>query len=154
MVRISLSPMRRTVGLILISASALAFEVTLTRLFAVQQFHHFAFLVIGLAVMGFAASGVILSYKPYGTSLIALCLAYSVTIFLAYAVINFITFDSYSIAWDRQQIGGSVPLLPVGRCAVSVRRVGDWRQPLPRPDHQAYRPYAANLVGSGSGRAS
>ena len=61
--------------------------------------------LIGLAVMGFAASGVILSYKPYGTSLITLCLAYSVTIFLAYAVINFITFDSYSIAWDRRQVG-------------------------------------------------
>jgi hypothetical protein len=96
--------MKRTIGLILISASALAFEVTLTRIFAVQQFHNFAFLIIGLAVMGFAASGVILSYRPYGTSLIALCLAYSVTIFIAYAVINFLRFDSYSIAWDRRQI--------------------------------------------------
>lgn len=150
MVRISLSPMRRTVGLILISASALAFEVTLTRLFAVQQFHHFAFLVIGLAVMGFAASGVILSYKPYGTSLITLCLAYSVTIFLAYAVINFITFDSYSIAWDRQQIG--VLFLYFLSAAAPFLFAG-WviGANLTAAGSQAYRPYAANLVGSALG---
>ncbi len=142
--------MRRTVGLILISASALAFEVTLTRLFAVQQFHHFAFLVIGLAVMGFAASGVILSYKPYGTSPVALCLAYSITIFLAYAVINFITFDSYSIAWDRRQIwilflyflSAAAPFLFAGWViGANLTAAGP----------QAHRPYAANLAGSALG---
>ncbi|MEE9216493.1 MAG: hypothetical protein V3U32_03570, partial [Anaerolineales bacterium] len=142
--------MRRTFGLILISASALAFEVTLTRLFAVQQFHHFAFLVIGLAVMGFAASGVILSYRPYGTSLITLCLAYSVTIFLAYAVINFITFDSYSIAWDRRQIwilflyflSAAAPFLFAGWViGANLTEAGP----------QAHRPYAANLAGSALG---
>jgi hypothetical protein len=142
--------MRHTVGLILISASALAFEVTLTRIFAVQQFHHFAFLVIGLAVMGFAASGVILSHRPYGTSLTALCLAYSVTIFLAYAVINFITFDSYSIAWDRKQIwvlflyflSAAAPFLFAGWViGASLTAAG----------LKAYRSYAANLTGSALG---
>ena len=150
MVRISISSMRSTFGLILISASALAFEVTLTRLFAVQQFHNFAFLVIGLAVMGFAAGGVILSYRPHGTSLIALCLAYSVTIFLAYSVINFITFDSYSIAWDRRQIwilflyflSAAAPFLFAGWViGASLTAAGP----------QAYRPYAANLAGSALG---
>ena len=150
MVRISLSSMRSTFGLILISASALAFEVTLTRIFAVQQFHHFAFLIIGLAVMGFAASGVILSYRPYGTSLIALCLAYSVTIFVAYAVINFVTFDSYSIAWDRRQIwilflyflSAAAPFLFAGWViGANLTAAGP----------QAYRRYAANLIGSALG---
>ena len=142
--------MRHTFGLILISASALAFEVTLTRIFAVQQFHHFAFLVIGLAVMGFAASGVILSYRPYGTSLIGLCLAYSGTILLAYGVINFITFDSYSIAWDRRQIwilflyflsAGSPFLFAGWIIGANLTAAG----------LQAHRPYAANLAGSALG---
>jgi hypothetical protein len=53
-----------TLGLGLISAGALAFEIGLTRLFAVQQFHHFAFMVISLAVMGIAASGVLLALRP------------------------------------------------------------------------------------------
>jgi len=142
--------MRSTFGLILISASALAFEVTLTRIFAVQQFHSFAFLVIGLAVMGFAASGVILSYRPYGSSLIALCLAYSVAIFIAYAVINFLTFDSYSIAWDRRQIwilflyflSAAAPFLFAGWViGANLTAAGP----------HAYRPYAANLMGSALG---
>jgi hypothetical protein len=142
--------MRATFGLILISASALAFEVTLTRIFAVQQFHHFAFLVIGLAVMGFAASGVVLSYRPYGTSPTALCLAYSVTIFLAYAVINFITFDSYSIAWDKQQIwilflyflSAAAPFFFAGWViGANLTAAGE----------HANRPYAANLAGSALG---
>ncbi|MFQ5943295.1 MAG: hypothetical protein ACE5JF_07060 [Anaerolineales bacterium] len=142
--------MKNTTGLILISASALAFEVTLTRIFAIQQFHHFAFLVIGLAVMGFAASGVIIAYKPYGTSLIALCLAYSAAILLAYTVINFVPFDSYSIAWDRQQIwilflyflSAAIPFLIAGWViGANLTSAGP----------QAYRPYAANLAGSALG---
>ncbi len=150
MFRISFNPMRRSVGLILISASALAFEVTLTRIFAVQQFHHFAFLVIGLAVMGFAASGVILAYRPYGTSLTALCLAYSTAIFLAYTVINFITFDSYSIAWDRRQLwilflyflAAAAPFLFAG-WVIGAN--------LTAAGARANRPYAANLAGSALG---
>jgi hypothetical protein len=52
---------REALGLGFISAASLAFEIALTRLFAIQQFHHFAFMVVSLAVMGIAASGVVLS---------------------------------------------------------------------------------------------
>ncbi|NIQ58339.1 MAG: hypothetical protein GWN85_34215, partial [Gemmatimonadetes bacterium] len=40
-----------------LSTSLLAFEVVLLRLFAVQTFHHFAYMAIGVALLGFAASG-------------------------------------------------------------------------------------------------
>jgi len=39
-------------GLALTSAGSLAFEISLTRVFAVQQFHSFAFVVVSLAVWG------------------------------------------------------------------------------------------------------
>jgi len=44
-----------------VSFSALAFEVLLARLFAISQWHHLSFMVISIALFGFAASGTVLS---------------------------------------------------------------------------------------------
>lgn len=41
----------------LISAAALAYELLLLRLFALAQWHHFAYMVISLALLGYGASG-------------------------------------------------------------------------------------------------
>jgi hypothetical protein len=137
-------------GLGLISAGMLAFEISLTRLFAVQQFHHFAFMVISLAVMGIAASGVLLALRPKHPPLSVLALAYALSIVLAYSTINLLPFDSYSIAWDQRQIGilllyffvAGLPFLlagwTVGACLTMAGR-------------EAHFPYAANLVGSALG---
>jgi hypothetical protein len=45
----------------LVSLSALAFEVLLTRLFSITQWNHLSFMVISLALFGFAASGTFLN---------------------------------------------------------------------------------------------
>ena len=45
----------------LTSLSSLAFEVLLTRVFSISQWHHLSFMVISLALFGFAASGTGLS---------------------------------------------------------------------------------------------
>jgi hypothetical protein len=39
-----------------ISAATLAYEVLLVRLFAIVQWHHFAFMAISIALLGFGAS--------------------------------------------------------------------------------------------------
>ncbi|MFO1434512.1 MAG: hypothetical protein U1F76_31270 [Candidatus Competibacteraceae bacterium] len=41
----------------LLSATVLAYEVLLTRLFAIIQWHHFASMIISLALLGYGASG-------------------------------------------------------------------------------------------------
>ncbi len=150
---IALHPHRSTntiLGLGLISAGSLAFEISLTRLFAIQQFHHFAFVVISLAVMGIAASGVLLALRPKHPPLSVLAIAYAISILLAYLTINHLPFDSYSIAWDQRQIGilllyflvAGTPFLlagwTVGACLTTAGR-------------EAHLPYAANLVGSALG---
>jgi hypothetical protein len=48
-------------GILLLSAAFLLLELTLIRLFAVQQFYHFAFMAISLALLGAGASGSLLS---------------------------------------------------------------------------------------------
>jgi hypothetical protein len=44
-------------GVLLLSASALAFEIVLSRLFSITQFYHFAFMTVSLALLGAGASG-------------------------------------------------------------------------------------------------
>ena len=41
----------------LVSAVALAYEILLIRLFAVIQWHHFAYMIISLALLGYGVSG-------------------------------------------------------------------------------------------------
>ncbi|MFH1084524.1 MAG: SAM-dependent methyltransferase, partial [Chloroflexota bacterium] len=45
------------VGIALLSAATLLFELALMRLFALVQWHHMAFLGVSVALLGYAASG-------------------------------------------------------------------------------------------------
>ncbi len=51
-------------GLFLLSCATLLLEVALTRLFSVSLWYHFTFMVLSLAMLGFGASGTVLSLKP------------------------------------------------------------------------------------------
>ena len=55
---------RNYVGLALLSAAALAFEITLIRLFSVTEWYHFAFLAVSIALLGYGVSGAALSLVP------------------------------------------------------------------------------------------
>lgn len=52
---------RREAALLLVSAGALAYQVVLVRAFAIGQWHHFAYMVISIALLGFGASGTLLA---------------------------------------------------------------------------------------------
>lgn len=141
---------RRYLALGLISAGMLAFEVSLSRLFAVQQFHHFAFMVVSLAVLGVSASGLALTLLPRQPPLSSLAAGFSLAVVGAYWVINQIPFDSYAIAWDRSQVwilllyftAAAVPFLIAGWAAgLSLAQAGTG----------AHRPYAVVFLGSGLG---
>ena len=141
---------RYSLGLMLISAGSLVYEISLTRIFAVQQFHHFAFLVVGMAVMGIAASGFLIAIRPSSPPAYLLALGYSGAVLLAYLIINLLPFDSYSIAWDRQQVwilllyflasGG--PFLFTGWAVGAA---------LANASGESHRLYAASMIGSGAG---
>ena len=97
--------------LFLISAATLTFEITLTRLFSVAQFYHFAFMIVSIALLGFGASGTALTIFPKlgrnepRRALGLLGLATGASILVAYLLTNLLPFDSFSIAWDRRQVG-------------------------------------------------
>ena len=48
-------------ALLFISSSALAYQLILMRLFSIVQWYHFAYMVISIALLGFAASGTLLA---------------------------------------------------------------------------------------------
>src|SRR5512135_2430280 len=89
------------------SAAALIFEIALTRIFAVTQFYHFAFMAVSLALLGYGASGSILAIfptlaQPRGWA--AFAFAQSLATLFAYLLSNALPLDSYSIAWDARQV--------------------------------------------------
>ncbi len=142
---------RVLLGVGLLSVATLAFELTLTRLFAVAQFYHFAFMVISLALLGLGAAGSLLSVWPHwGRSPAWSTAGFAFTTLLSYAILNLIPFDSYTIAWDRRQVlyllltflGAAVPFLFSGLTVGGL---------LAANAQHLHRIYAANLAGSGLG---
>jgi hypothetical protein len=143
-------------SLFLLSAAILTFEINLTRLFSVAQFYHFAFMIVGVALLGSGASGTFLALFPRlrqanpQISLGRISMATGLSILVAYMITNWLPFDSFSLAVDRRQIwvlalhyllmatpfffnGMSVALLLVAY------------------PHSAGETYAVNLTGSALG---
>ena len=88
------------------SWAALAYEVLLTRIFSISLWYHFAFMIISIAMLGFAASGVLLALYP-GLGDISRLPAYSlwlaVTITGSYLLANMVPFDPVRLSWEKTQ---------------------------------------------------
>src|SRR3989304_5902894 len=54
-------PMQLLLALLLVSAATLAYELALMRAFSLTLWHHFAYMVISIALLGFGASGTFLA---------------------------------------------------------------------------------------------
>lgn len=147
--------MRTDFSVGLLSAVVLLVQVTLTRLFSIAQFYHFAFLVISLALLGFGVSGSILAVWPRLRAarwrpLYGLGLALSVG--GAYLIVNQYAFDSYAIAWDRRQVWRL--LLNLLALAVPFTCAGALIGALlSDPQLSPGRVYGANMIGSAVGAA-
>lgn len=142
-------------ALALISAATILLELALLRLFAVQQFYHFAFMAISLALLGAGASGSLLSlvrrrFRPAGP-----CLIFSLTTLGAYLTINYLPFDSFSIAWDSRQLlylagyflAAAVPFLFAGLVVAGELMAAGQAA----GGSGSHRVYGANLIGSALG---
>jgi hypothetical protein len=95
------------------SLASLAFEILLTRIFSLTLGYHFAFMVISIAMLGFAASGTILALFPGMKRLDRLgvyTLALAVAMPGGYLLANRITFDPVRLAWERWELLHILPL--------------------------------------------
>ncbi len=151
-------PSSLTWAVLALAGATLMLEGGLLRLLAVAQFYHFAFLVVSLALLGFGASGSLLAVStrlsalPLDRLMAACGLAFGATTGLAYLTVNFLPFDSYTIAWERVQLlyfvlyylALTLPFLCSGLAIGAA---------LSRSRGTSHRIYAANLVGSALGAA-
>lgn len=142
-------------ALLLISAATLAFQVTLTRFFALAQGHHLAFMAISLALLGIGASGTYLSLRPPTAAGLSRLITAGSSLFTlsvpaAYLSINYLPFDAYRLALERSQLlwltlyylALTIPFFFSGVVIGAT---------LAAQPGQAGPLYAANLLGSGLG---
>ena len=97
-----------------LSLSALAFEVLLTRVFSISQWNHLSFMVISIALFGFAASGTFLSIidtrkkgwekrLSSNDSIKILIILYTVTAIASFVVLNRIPLDYFRLPLEPIQ---------------------------------------------------
>lgn len=98
----------RYCGIFFISAGALLLEISLTRVFSVSRWYHFAFMVVSIALLGFAASGSFLNlfpkirknrHSPFVSSVL-----FSVSVVISFYVADKIEMDPYKILLETHLI--------------------------------------------------
>ena len=140
----------------LISASALAYEVLLMRLFSIIQWHHFAYMIISLALLGYGVSGVFLALnrdrlaRNFPTAIIINLLMFSVSAPACFLLAQQIPFNPAEILWSPVQWGYlcSIYLLLTLPFFFAANMIGlsfyHYRE-------QVSSIYAADLIGAGLG---
>jgi len=139
-----------------LSMSALAYEILLMRLFSIIQWHHFAYMIISLALLGYGASGTFLSLfrnyllPRYPRVYLINIILFGFSSLLCYLISQQIRFNAEEIFWDAGQplrlmavyILLSLPFFFVAT-AIGLSFI--------RYQNDISRIYAADLLGAGSG---
>ncbi|HWP46249.1 MAG TPA: hypothetical protein VNM22_03720 [Candidatus Limnocylindrales bacterium] len=93
----------------LISLSILTYEIIFMRIFSITQWHHFAYLVMSIALLGFGASGSFISLfqnrlkKAFSIYYFVFAYLFSLSLPLGFWMSQKIPFDPFLIVWDKRQ---------------------------------------------------
>jgi len=139
-----------------ISASALSYEILLTRLFSITGWHHFSYMIISVALLGFGASGTFLTLArgwvlPRWSSIyLANALFFGLTLLGSFSLAQRIPFNPLEILWDLRQflyLFGiyALLILPFFFAANCIGLV------LTRFPDQIFKIYRYDLMGAGVG---
>lgn len=95
----------------IVSASGLILQISLTRIFAVGQWYHYAFLSVSLAFLGYGASGSLMTLwrerlgrVPLRETLSVAASGSGLMAFLGYLAVNLIPFDAFRIMLEPAQL--------------------------------------------------
>ena len=142
----------------LLSAAALGYEVLLTRLLAIVQWHHFAFLVISTALLGFGASGAFLMVAgsririPPGPFLALAALAFALAAPACFALAQRVPFNVLELPWSLRPFGWLLVIEVLLAIPFFLAATGIGRTLIVFGDRLS-RVYAADLAGAGAGAA-
>jgi hypothetical protein len=140
----------------LLSAGALAYEILLTRLFSIVLWHHFAYMVISVAMLGYGAAGTLVALAQrfllprYERVFAAAAAMFGVTAVAGFLLAQRVGFDPLEMLWDPRQPLRLlavyalllVPFLCAGLCiCLSFARFAD----------EPHRIYSFDILGAGIG---
>jgi hypothetical protein len=101
--------MRVLSAVALLSAAALSFEVLLVRMFSIAQWHHFAHMIISLALLGYGASGTFLSFarerllSNFPLAFTGSAALFGLSVPVGFALSQTIPLNVLEIVWDPGQ---------------------------------------------------
>ena len=142
----------------MLSAAVLAYEILLMRLFAIVHWHHFAFMMISIALLGYGASGTCLMLLPslkanrLRTVFLAGTAGFSVACVVCFVAAQRLPFNALEVFWYPGQWGYlagvyGLLFLPFFMAATSIGAVLRFGGP------RISQIYAADLCGAGIGAA-
>jgi len=94
----------------ILSAGVLAYEILLTRLLSIVQWHHFAYMIISLALLGFGASGTFLTFagrrlaKRFHATFAVNAGLFALSSYACYATVQILPLNLLEITWDANQL--------------------------------------------------
>ncbi|MDH3862876.1 MAG: SAM-dependent methyltransferase [Gammaproteobacteria bacterium] len=100
---------RLLLATLFISAAAIGYEILLMRVLSIVQWHHFAYMIISLALLGYGASGTFIALlrshlEPrFETAYAASALFFSIAMIVCFIVAQRVPFNALEIVWDRGQ---------------------------------------------------
>ena len=140
----------------LVSAALIAYEILLFKLFAIRYWHHFAYLIVSIALLGFGASGTFIFIfrrwlkERFSAVLYLAPFLMVISIWLNIFLGRLIAFNPLMIIWQPREALGLLALslallVPffIGAMCVGLS--------LSVCTGQIHRIYFANLAGSGAG---
>jgi len=144
------------ISITLLSALSLAYEILLMRLFSIIQWHHFAYMIISLALLGYGFSGIVLALlqtalRPrFNQSYPLAMLLFSLSALGCFLLAQQLPFNAEELLWDRNQLVYLLTLfvllaLPFFFAASAICLA------LMHYPHAVARIYAVDLLGAGLG---
>ncbi|MEZ6194240.1 MAG: hypothetical protein R3F20_00705 [Planctomycetota bacterium] len=147
-------------GIALLAGSIILFQIALTRVFAILMWHHFTYMVVSIAMLGFGAAGSILTARREGlkhadpaATLATWSWAYGIAVMLAFCFATRVRIDTLHIWSDKSNAIAlllfyliiAAPML-LGGLAIGLA--------LTRLAKDVNRLYFADLLGSAAGGAA
>lgn len=93
----------------LLSTGVLGYEILLMRLFSIVQWHHFAYMMISLALLGYGAAGTFVALRGewlsrrYPAAFVLSSALFGVSAVAAFLLAQRVPFNALEIFWDPQQ---------------------------------------------------
>jgi hypothetical protein len=94
---------------LLVSAAAIGYEILLMRVLSIVQWHHFAYMIISLALLGYGASGTFIAVlrsrleSRFETAFATSALLFSMAMLACFVAAQRVPFNALEIVWDSGQ---------------------------------------------------